>query len=229
MALAGARQPDREHLLAAIRSVRSRVLRPDRRGDHASERRSVSAGKAGPSIATIFCYLMLGYYAWDQTPLMGVHKLLPGHCLRVSREGSRIERYWESFPGKNQLDITETEALGEFERLFARSCAQSMRSDVPYGVFLSGGIDSSLVAAFCRESNPSVRTVSVAMSEADYDESNKASAVNAQLGIVHSQTVTMSDQAIQDSLGAVLTSLDEPNADPGYVNATTFPARHANS
>ena len=164
-------------------------------------------------------YLMLGYYAWDQTPLTGVHKLLPGHCLRVSREGCRIERYWESLPGKNELDITENEALGEFERLFARSCAQSMRSDVPYGVFLSGGIDSSLVAAFCRESNPSVRTVSVAMSEADYDESNKASAVNAQLGIAHSQTVTMSDQAIQDSLGAVLASLDEPNADPGYVNA----------
>ena len=164
-------------------------------------------------------YLMLGYYAWDQTPLMGVHKLLPGHCLRVSREGSRIERYWESLPGKNQLDITETEALGEFERLFARSCEQSMRSDVPYGVFLSGGIDSSLVAAFCRASNPSVRTISVAMSEADYDESSKASAVNAQLGILHSQIVTMNDQAIQDSLGAVLASLDEPNADPGYVNA----------
>jgi asparagine synthase (glutamine-hydrolysing) len=189
---------------------------------YASELRSLLAlpGQSWTIDRTNFLrYLMLGYYAWDQTPLTGVHKLLPGHCLRVSRESSRIERYWESLPGKNELDITENEALGEFERLFARSCAQSMRSDVPYGVFLSGGIDSSLVAAFCRENNPSVRTVSVAMSEADYDESNKASAVNAQLGITHSQTVTMSDQAIQESLGAVLTSLDEPNADPGYVNA----------
>ncbi|MCX7310434.1 MAG: asparagine synthase (glutamine-hydrolyzing) [Alphaproteobacteria bacterium] len=164
-------------------------------------------------------YLMLGYYAFDQTPLTGVHKLLPGHCLRVNRDGSRIERYWNSIPGANQLDIGESEALSEFERLFARSCEQSMRSDVPYGVFLSGGIDSSLVAAFCRESNPSVRTVSVAMSEADYDESSKASAVNAQLGIQHSQIVTMSDHAIQESLAAVLASLDEPHADPGYVNA----------
>jgi asparagine synthase (glutamine-hydrolysing) len=147
----------------------------------------------------------------------------------VTQEGSRIERYWESLPGKNELDITENEALGEFERLFARSCEQSMRSDVPYGVFLSGGIDSSLVAAFCRESNPSVRTVSVAMSEADYDESNKASAVTPSSALRNSQTVTMSDQAIPGFAWRVLASLDEPNADPATSMPITSPAPHANS
>jgi asparagine synthase (glutamine-hydrolysing) len=169
--------------------------------------------------ANFLRYLMLGYYSWDQSPVSDVHKLLPGHCLRVTRDGARMERYWDSFPGTEELDITESEALSEFERLFSRSCAQSMRSDVPYGVFLSGGIDSSLVAAYCRDTNPAVRTISVAMSEADYDESGKAAAVNAQLGIADSHIVTMSSHAVQDSLVAVLTSLDEPNADPGYVNS----------
>jgi asparagine synthase (glutamine-hydrolysing) len=164
-------------------------------------------------------YLMLGYYAWDQTPVTGVHKLLAGHCLVIGRNGARIERYWNSFPGKDTLDISEGEAISEFERLFARSCAQSMRSDVPYGVFLSGGIDSSLVAAFCRDSAPSLQTISVAMSELDYDESRKAAVVNTRLGIAESKIVTMDGDAVQESLRQVLGSLDEPNADPGFVNS----------
>jgi asparagine synthase (glutamine-hydrolysing) len=171
-------------------------------------------------------YLMLGYYALDDSPIVGVRKLLPGHCLRVGPAGVQLESYWSSIPGGDQIDVSDQEALRQFEDLFAGSCARSMRSDVPYGVFLSGGIDSSLVAAFCRRINPDLQTITVAMSERDYDESAKASAVNDRLEITNHQTVTMTRQAVEQTLDDVLGSLDEPHADPGYVN-TYFLARAA--
>jgi asparagine synthase (glutamine-hydrolysing) len=171
-------------------------------------------------------YLMLGYYALDESPIVGVRKLLPGHWLRVGPTGVQLESYWNSVPGADEIDVSDQEALVRFEDLFAGSCARSMRSDVPYGVFLSGGIDSSLVAAFCRRINPDLQTITVAMSEPDYDESPKASSVNERLGIANHQTVTMTRQAVEQTLNDVLGSLDEPHADPGYVN-THFLARAA--
>lgn len=164
-------------------------------------------------------YLMQGYYGWDETPITNIHKLLPGHCLRVTREGARVEQYWQSLPGDGELSLSEDEALAEFSRLFGESCVRSMRSDVPYGIFLSGGIDSSLVLSFCREANSDVHSVAVGMSEPDYDESRKATLVSNHLGVANHKTFVMNLQTFEHALTAVLESMDEPHADPGYVNA----------
>jgi asparagine synthase (glutamine-hydrolysing) len=171
-------------------------------------------------------YLMQSYYGWDETPIAGVHKLLPACCLRVTRDGARLERYWDSLPGENQLAIDEDEAIVEFCRLFGDSCTRSMRSDVPCGIFLSGGIDSSLVLSFCREANDDIRSVAVGMSEPDYDESSKAKMVSDHLSLTDHRMYLMDPQAIEKSLEAVLRSIDEPHADPGFVNAH-FLAQHA--
>lgn len=164
-------------------------------------------------------YLMQGYYGRDETPIANIHKLLPGHCLRVTREGARIEQYWDSLPGDNELSLSEGEALTEFSALFGESCVHSMRSDVPYGIFLSGGIDSSLVLSFCREANSEVRSVAVGMSEPDFDESAKATLVSNHLNIANHKTFVMDSQVVERALNAILDSIDEPHADPGYVNA----------
>jgi asparagine synthase (glutamine-hydrolysing) len=171
-------------------------------------------------------YLMQSYYGWDETPIVGVRKLLPGSCLRASRNGVRIERYWDSLPGDCELAVGEDEAVAEFSRLFGESCTRSMRSDVPCGIFLSGGIDSSLVLSFCREANHDIRSVAVGMSEPDYDESGKAETVSNHLGIAHHRMFVMDPQAIDESLTAVFNTIDEPHADPGFVNAH-FLARRA--
>lgn len=164
-------------------------------------------------------FIMQGYYGWDETPIVNIHKLLPGHVLRVTREGAHIEQYWRSLPGDNELLIDKTEALAKFSELFGESCVRAMRSDVPYGIFLSGGIDSSLVLSFCHEANPNVQSVAVGMSEPDYDESAKATLVSSQLGIVNHKTIVMTSQSVEQELAEVLKSSDEPHADPGYVNA----------
>jgi len=173
-------------------------------------------------------YVMNGYYAWDETPVDSIRKLLPGCLLEITKAGLRLERYWDSRPGDHELNLTETEAAEEFERLFAASCARSMRSDVPFGVFLSGGLDSSLVLAGCRDNRADVRAFSVAMSEPDFDESAKARLVARHVGVSDHHLFSMDRASVEAAMKGVLASSDEPHGDPGFVN-TYFLAQAARS
>ncbi|MBF0157074.1 MAG: asparagine synthase (glutamine-hydrolyzing) [Magnetococcales bacterium] len=166
-------------------------------------------------------YLMSGYYAWDETPVVGIRKLLPGCALVIEGRRTRLERYWDSRPGEETLRLSETEAVSEFQRLFDHSCRISMRTDVPYGVFLSGGIDSSLVLESCmRQTGGLTRSFCVAMGESDYDESGKAELVSRHLGVRQAFTFRMDQEAIGASLARFMGSNDEPHGDPGFVNAS---------
>jgi asparagine synthase (glutamine-hydrolysing) len=165
-------------------------------------------------------FMMNGYYAREETPIKGIRKLLPGCRMMIDKHGRcETTRYWNSLPGKNSLDISEPEAIQTFEDLFAQSCQRALRSDVPYGVFLSGGIDSSLVLSYCRDFNADIRTFTVAMGEADFDESGKADRVASQLGIQHKTEFAMDDNAVVETLEKLLGVNDEPHGDPGFVNA----------
>lgn len=169
-------------------------------------------------------YLLRGYYGGDETPIQEIRKLPPGHLLIYDNGRARLERYWHSVPGENSLDIGEAEAVAELDRLLARSCKEGLRSDVPYGVFLSGGIDSSLVLAYCRDVQPGIRAFCVGMGEKDFDESSKAALMVRHLGIKQAQTFVMDGKAVQDGLERVFATLDEPHGDPGYVNAAFLAA-----
>ncbi|MBN2139771.1 MAG: asparagine synthase (glutamine-hydrolyzing) [Desulfovibrionaceae bacterium] len=164
-------------------------------------------------------FLTTGYYAWEDTPIKGLRKLLPGCWLEFSGRGARIERYFDSRPGQEVLDIGPQEAVAETERLVVRSCELSLRSDVPCGVFLSGGVDSSLIASICRELDPDLAAFSVAMEEPDYDESAKARAVAGQLGLRRHRVYSLGADTVRECFEDYLSFLDEPQADPGYVNA----------
>jgi asparagine synthase (glutamine-hydrolysing) len=164
-------------------------------------------------------FLASSYYALEDTPVAGVRKLLPGCWLAV--EGNRIEtgRWWDSVPGADLLDISLEEAVFEFERLFDRSCDIAMRSDVPYGVLLSGGVDSSLVLESCHRTDPSVSAFAVSMAEADYDEGDKAKLVMRHLGIDRGRVFALDQDRVVGLMKTFLDKLDEPHGDPGFLNA----------
>lgn len=166
-------------------------------------------------------FLANSYYAWDTSPVEGIKKLLPGCYLTVNvRDGGIcLKRFWDSLPNDGAAKITLSEAISEFRRIFERSCEISMRSDVPYGVFLSGGIDSSLVLESCKKFNQSVASFNVAMGEADFDESAKAAAVTKHLEITRKNTYNLDSNTIQDSIDAFFIFSDEPHGDPGFVNS----------
>ncbi len=172
-------------------------------------------------------FLMAGYYAWDETPIAGIAKLLPGCLLTIEHGKAEQKRYWDSLPGDRDggaARMDAREAVGEFIRLFDRSCDIAMRSDVPYGVFLSGGIDSSLILNACRKSDREVRAFSVAMSEGDFDESDKARLMIETLGGGAHDVFTLDAEGISQAIDDVFANSDEPHGDPGFVN-TLFLAR----
>jgi asparagine synthase (glutamine-hydrolysing) len=164
-------------------------------------------------------YLLNSYYIWDNTPLNGVKKLLPGNYLEVEEKQTQLKRYWNSCPGENTLNIPAEEAIEELDRLLDRSCRLSLRSEVPYGVFLSGGIDSSLILKYCIRHNRDIASFSVKMGEKDFDESEKAIRVAQCLEVRHSSVFSLNSEKLVEVFEEFLENLDEPHGDPGFVNA----------
>jgi asparagine synthase (glutamine-hydrolysing) len=156
----------------------------------------------------------------EETPLRGVSKVPPGHYIIADPDNGTFEirRYWSSIPGVGVLDIGEEGALQEFDRLFEIAAKRTLRSDVPVGVFLSGGIDSSLTAAYARRHAPDIRSYTLAMKERDFDESAKAEEAARRAGITEHRAFEMDGNAAINTVGRHFNTCDEPHGDPGFVN-----------
>lgn len=164
-------------------------------------------------------YLANSYYAGEDTPITDIHKLNPGSFL-ISQGGAvSIHRYWNSKPTPTVDTRNDSEVVDHLENLLRESCRKSMRADVPLGVFLSGGLDSSLILDFCHEINPDISSFSIGMSDLEFDESNKAEIVRKKIGVRDHHSFLMSPSSIQRCLDEVFSRLDEPHADPGLINA----------
>ena len=168
------------------------------------------------------------------TIVRGARKLMPGAMLRWSAKGSRIIRYWDlkevAEAGiRNPLTCSFGEAADELEHRLKDAVRLRMLSDVPLGAFLSGGVDSSTVAAIMQASSSvPVKTFSIGFKEFSHDESRHAMAVANHLGTEHREyPVTPEDLLV------VIPKLpdiqDEPFADnsivPTYL-VSLFARRH---
>jgi asparagine synthase (glutamine-hydrolysing) len=159
--------------------------------------------------------LAFDYIPSPRTVLKGVYKLEPGCRLqwRLGDDSPRIERYWSPPGPDNRADVPNESTL---ENLLQKVVKRQMVSDVPIGVFLSGGIDSSLlVALMARESRKPVRSFSIAFKDTEADESSIAGLVARQFGTDH--TVLPAEDLGPEMLLELLGRLDEPFADPAIV------------
>ena len=164
----------------------------------------------------IDAYLTLLYIPAPATIYKGIHKLEPGHVLVAEKGAVRTSRYWDlQFTGDGD-PRREEEYLEELDALLRESVALRQISDVPLGAFLSGGIDSSAVAAYMVETStrPPV-TISVGFDHARYDELEHAKRVAEHLGCeFHPRTVTPD---IVSLLPKLAWHFDEPFADSSAV------------
>jgi asparagine synthase (glutamine-hydrolysing) len=164
----------------------------------------------------IDAYLTLLYIPAPASIYKGIQKLEPGHVLVAERGAVRTKRYWDlEFTGDGD-PRREGEYLEQLDALLSESVALRQIADVPLGAFLSGGIDSSAVAAYMVEtsSRPPV-TVSVGFDHARYDELAHAKRVAEHLGCeFHPRTVTPD---IVSLLPKLAWHFDEPFADSSAV------------
>lgn len=164
-------------------------------------------------------YLAYEYVPTPRSIFAGIKKLPPGHFLTFDKTSRRLEPYWDmSFP-KEESDCARSGADYEleFNETLQEAVRLEMLSDVPLGVLLSGGIDSSAVAAaMVRLSPGKVKSFSIIFEDPSFDESRHARMVARHLGTEHHELMLDSDMALQlvERLGDFL---DEPLSDSSFI------------
>jgi asparagine synthase (glutamine-hydrolysing) len=153
------------------------------------------------------------------TLFAGISKLAAAHCGSwTAEEGLRTWRWWELPAREPSTDVDEEELVNELRALFDSSVEERMMSDVPIGVYLSGGVDSSANVAFmCRHTPEPLRTFSVAFAdEPSLDELAYARAV-AEFFHTNHHEVVLHDEDVVRCLPELVHHQDEPIADPVCV------------
>jgi asparagine synthase (glutamine-hydrolysing) len=153
------------------------------------------------------------------TLFAGISKVPAAHCGSWSNEQGLSVRQWWTLPtAEPKLDITPAEAADQLRELFARAVEKRMMSDVPIGVYLSGGVDSSANVAFMsRYSGEPLRTFSVAFAdEPTLNELAHARTVAHLFGTDHRELVLTDDDVIR-CIPTLIHHQDEPLADPVCV------------
>jgi asparagine synthase (glutamine-hydrolysing) len=175
-------------------------------------------------------YLVLGYFPGPRTPLAQVRKLMPGQVLVVDEGGARVERYW-SYPHPSPVDgVSEDELAAQLLEELEESVRLRLMSDVPLGVMLSGGLDSSLIVALmARNMSEPVKTFSVGFREDERgNELADARRVASAFGAEHHELeLSFRDQSLD--LETLLWHLDEPIADLstlGFLALSQLAAEH---
>jgi asparagine synthase (glutamine-hydrolysing) len=171
----------------------------------------------------LFSYFRYSCVPAPATILRGVRKLASGTLLRFAQGEATSSSYWNlsKLAATLRQDVNKhmslQEAADELEARLRHSVRQHMQSDVPYGAFLSGGIDSSTVVALMQaESSRPVKTFSIGFSEASHDESAHARAVAQHLGTDHHELILNSDE-IPALVPLIAGYFDEPFADNSSI------------
>ncbi|MEJ7606469.1 MAG: asparagine synthase (glutamine-hydrolyzing) [Bryobacteraceae bacterium] len=167
-------------------------------------------------------YLAFGYTSEERTLYSGIRTLMPGHWLELDVSGLEprlnIQRYWDPpQPGSIEYGSDE-EWIRECRRRLEETVHMRLMSDVPLGMFLSGGVDSSAIAAMVARMNPgTLNTFSVGYAEAAYSELPWAAQAAKAIGAEHRE-VQVSRQEFFEVLPRLIWHEDEPITWPSSVS-----------
>jgi len=165
------------------------------------------------SLEAVSDYLSLLYVPREKCILRAARKLLPGQVLIADRERVRLENYWDLHFGDT---VDDADAVQRVAQLLRESVELRLRSDVPFGAFLSGGIDSSTVVGhMTRLSSDPVSTAAIGFADDEFDERAPARRVAAYFGTDHREDVVTPD-AVQ-VLERLAWHFDEPFADASAI------------
>jgi asparagine synthase (glutamine-hydrolysing) len=177
---------------------------------------SVSALTLDPDVETdidfraVNCYFTFNYFPQGFTPFRHIRQV-PAGCYASCAEGVSWERYWQySCAGSGENDGQDG-----FSGLFESVVKEHLRSDVPVGLLLSGGMDSSSLAYYARKFNPEISAFTAGFAEATFDERKFAARVSSCLGITHHHMVIAGD--IADKFKKSIEAQDIPLGEPSFL------------
>lgn len=186
----------------------------------ASELKGLMANPALPrrvDAEALDCYLAMGYVPGERCMLQGVNKLPPAHALLFDLNSgqTRLWRYWQ-LPALTSHQPDEAALLVELEALLEDAVRRQLVADVPVGVLLSGGVDSSLITAMAVRAVPKVKTFTMRFpGHGQYDETEHARLIARHFGTEHVEID--SAEATVDMLPMLARQFDEPMVDSSMV------------
>lgn len=163
------------------------------------------------------CYLMMGYVPGELCILEGFHKLPAAHAMvfDLKTRTSKTWRYWE-LPEFVEADLSLEELKGELDTLLSTAVCRQLAADVPIGVLLSGGLDSSLVTAFAARHSGNLKTFSVVFPNHPHlDESEHSQLIARHYGTDH--TIIEARSRSANLIARLARQFDEPVADSSMV------------
>lgn len=162
-------------------------------------------------------FVSLGYVAEPRTMFKNVRKVGAGTFLAFSATRQRHHEYWTPPPSRVDA-LSDKDAVARLESLLLEAVRKQLVADVPVGIFTSGGVDSSLLAALALHVSEtrSLRTFSVGFAEPQFDESPYGRQLASHLGTEH-LTVVADEKGLTEALAVTVQNLAEPSADPAVL------------
>ena len=173
------------------------------------------------NLASVANYLFSEYAPEGETFIEGVKKVKPG-CYLKWQDGKLTEQiaYWSL---QHQLSLPQVESITDFDQAYTEFCGllntsirRQMIADVPIGLLLSGGLDSTTVGHAMVEQGHQVKSFSIEFEDPDFDEGPVAKKVSEYLKTQH-HSLKVGEQDLLEALEASLASLSEPMADPSII------------
>lgn len=169
------------------------------------------------SLQGLDCYLSLNYVPCPWTLVDGIEKLAPGHWFEWRDGKTRSEPYWR-LPSGSLSNVTLDAAKEELDFLLRQSVREHLVSDVPLGVWLSGGIDSSAILHYAASASSSpLKTLSISFSGRSFDETKYIQQVARLYGTDHEQFDLSPGDYLADAIEEFAYYNDEPTADAGAL------------
>jgi len=169
------------------------------------------------SLEGLDCYLSLNYVPCPWTLVDGVEKLPPGHWCEWHDGQMRTETYWR-IPDSTPRVVDLESAKQELDSLLQQSVREHLLSDVPLGVWLSGGVDSSTILHYAAGTNHSrLKTFSISFNGRSFDETEHIQRVVSHYGTEHEQFDLNPQEDLQGAIEQFAYYSDEPSADAGAL------------
>jgi asparagine synthase (glutamine-hydrolysing) len=160
-------------------------------------------------------YFKFGYITNDNSIFSEIKKVLPGHYLKYKDARCEIVQYWKP-EIKSVIPSSEERAADELESLLTSAFKYRMVADVPVGVFLSGGIDSSLVTAILQKEYGNINTFTIGFDHPSYNEAPFARQIAEKLGTNHHENI-LNAKFAKDLLYNFYEIYDEPFSDSSGI------------
>ncbi len=164
-------------------------------------------------------YIEFGYIQSPQTIFTEIRQLPPGHFGVLNRNGLSLQSFWKlpDTPPATRVDVDLAEAARRLDGPLQDAVACRLISDVPLGCFLSGGIDSSLIAAHAQEAIPGrLKTYTVGFTNTSMDETEHAARIARHLGTDHHE-ITVDAQSVIDEFVDIFSRAPEPIGDDSFL------------